>query len=89
MEASDKIQTGIRITPSLYERLKRNAKKEKRSLNNYITRILEAAVEPDIPRLNLSDFKIDEDLKRLGGLIGHIPEEQIQADPRLKSILAK
>ena len=89
MENSGRIQTGIRMAPSLLERLKRNAKKERRSLNNYIIRILEQAVEPSIPKLNLSGFKIDDDLKRLGGLVGHISDEQIQRDPRLKSILGK
>ena len=89
MDNHERIQTGIRMAPSLYERLKRNAKKERRSLNNYITRILEQAVEPAIPRLDLSSFKIDDDLKRLGGLVGHISDEQIQRDPRLKSILGK
>ena len=89
MENSERIQTGIRMAPSLYERLKGNAKKERRSLNNYITRILEQAVEPAIPRLDLSSFKIDDDLKRLGGLVGHISDEQIQRDPRLKCILGK
>lgn len=43
------IQTGIRISKSLYDRLKRNAKREKRSLNNYITGILEAANHCQIP----------------------------------------
>lgn len=89
MDSVERIQTGVRITPSLYEKLKRNAKKERRSLNNYITRILEQAVEPAIPRLDLATFKIDDDLKRLGGLVGHISDEQVQRDPRLKSILAK
>lgn len=88
MENTTRIQTGIRLEASLYEKLKRNAKKERRSLNNYITRILENAVETDIPKLDPSSFEIDDDLKQLGGLIGSISDEQIQQDPRLKSILA-
>ena len=88
MENTTRIQTGIRLEASLYEKLKRNAKKERRSLNNYITRILENAVEPDIPRLDPFGFEIDDDLKQLGGLIGSVSDEQIQQDPRLKSILA-
>lgn len=88
MENTTRIQTGIRLDSSLYEKLKRNAKKERRSLNNYITRILENAVEPAIPRLDPAGFKIDDDLQELGGLVGHISDEQIQQDPRLKSILA-
>ena len=88
MENTTRIQTGIRLDASLYEKLKRNAKKERRSLNNYITRILENAVETDIPKLDPSSFEIDGDLKQLGGLIGSVSDEQIQQDPRLKSILA-
>lgn len=88
MENTTRIQTGIRLEASLYEKLKRNAKKERRSLNNYITRILENAVETDIPKLDPSSFEIDDDLKQLGGLIGSVSDEQIQQDPRLKSILA-
>lgn len=88
MENTTRIQTGIRLDASLYEKLKRNAKKERRSLNNYITRILENAVETDIPKLDPSSFEIDDDLKQLGGLIGSVSDEQIQQDSRLKSILA-
>ena len=81
------IQTGIRISESLYERLKRNAKREHRSLNNYISWLLEAATEPVIPHLNLADFKLDDDLIQLGKTIGSIPKLRIQQDPRLKNIL--
>ena len=88
MENTTRIQTGIRLDASLYEKLKRNAKKERRSLNNYITRILENAIEMDIPKLDPSSFEIDDDLKQLGGLIGSVSDEQIQQDSRLKSILA-
>lgn len=58
-------------------------------MNNDMTHTSEQAVEPSIPKLDLSTFKIDDDLMRLGGLVGHISDEQIQRDPRLKSILAK
>lgn len=81
------IQTGIRISKSLYDRLKRNAKREKRSLNNYITGILEAATEPPLPRLVRADFEPDEELRQLGRVIGDIPAETIERDPRLRSIL--
>ena len=81
------IQTGIRISRTLYDRLKRNAKREKRSLNNYITGILEAATEPAIPHLVRADFEPDEELRQLGRVIGEIPAGTIEQDPRLKSIL--
>ena len=81
------IQTGIRISRTLYDRLKRNAKREKRSLNNYITGILESATEPAIPRLVRAEYEPDDELRGLGRVIGDIPEETIGQDLRLKSIL--
>ena len=83
------IQTGIRLSQSLYERLKRNAKREKRSLNSYITSILESATEPVFPNLDPAAFEPDEDIRRLGQTLGDIPQEKIEHDPRLKSILAQ
>ena len=83
------IQTGIRISESLYERLKRNAKRERRSLNNYITGLLEEATAPAIPHLNLAEFKMDEDILAMGKTIGPISQERIQNDPRLKAILGE
>ncbi len=81
------IQTGIRISRVLYDRLKRNAKRERRSLNNYITGILESATEPAIPHLVRSEYEPDDELRDLGRVIGDIPAEKIEQDPRLKSIL--
>ena len=81
------IQTGIRISRTLYDRLKRNAKREKRSLNNYITGILESATEPAIPRLVRAEYEPDDELRDLGRVIGDIPEETVGQDLRLKSIL--
>lgn len=83
------VQTGIRISESLYERLKRNAKRERRSLNNYIAGLLEEATEPAIPHLNLADFKIDEDILAMGKTIGPIPKDRVQNDPRLKAMLGE
>jgi len=83
------IQTGIRISRTLYDRLKRNAKREKRSLNNYITGILESATEPAIPHLVRSEYEPDDELRDLGQVIGDIPAEKIERDPRLKSILGQ
>ena len=87
MGTTGMIQTGIRLSPALYDRLKTRAKQEKRSLNNYITRVLEQSLEPSFPQLELQDFSIDEDLQSLGKVIGDLPEEQVRQDPRLKSIL--
>ncbi len=83
------IQTGIRISRTLYDRLKRNAKREKRSLNNYITGILESATEPAIPHLVRAEYEPDDDLRNLGRVIGDVPAEKVERDPRLKSILGQ
>lgn len=83
------IQTGIRMELGLYERLKRNAKMERRSLNNYVVGILEEATRPSFPKIKLKDFKIDDDLLSLGKVIGDVPAELIEGDDRLKYILSK
>lgn len=83
------IQTGIRMAPSLYERLKRLAKQQNRSVNNYVVTLLEEATAPVFPPLKVSDLEVDEDLQKLGGVIGDIPEELIASDPKLAYILSK
>lgn len=83
------IQTGIRMEESLYERLKRNAKLEGRSLNNYIVHLLDKATAPVIPRLNLKDYTIDEDIRLLGDTFEEPTEEELANDPKLAYIWSK
>lgn len=40
-----KIQTGIRLLPSMYEKLQTLAKQDNRSLNNYVEQILRRYLE--------------------------------------------
>lgn len=89
MERSSLIQTGIRMESSLYERLKRNAKREKRSLNNYVVHLLETATAPVIPQLNPDDYPIDEDILRLGDILPEPSAEELERDPKLAYILSK
>ena len=89
METVTTIQTGIRMSPALYERLKRNAKRENRSLNNYVVTLLETATTPVFPRLKKEDYPIDEDLLQLGRVLAEPSEEQLENDPRLAYILEK
>ena len=89
MERTSIIQTGIRMESSLYERLKRNAKRENRSLNNYVVHLLETATAPVIPRLNRKDYPIDEDILRLGDLLTEPSPEELENDPKLAYILSK
>jgi predicted DNA-binding protein len=83
------VQAGIRMDASLYERLKRFAKKQNRSLNNYVVTILEEATAPVFPHVEDKDLQIDEDLLRLGEVIGDVPEELLNNDPKLAYILSK
>ncbi len=43
--ATDKIQTGLRLPESLYEKAKALSRKEKRSLNNLIEYIIQKYIE--------------------------------------------
>lgn len=83
------IQTGIRMTTALYERLKRNAKRENRSMNNYVVMLLEAATAPKIPHLDRNDYPIDEDLLRLGKVLAEPTPEELADDPKLAYLLGK
>lgn len=89
MSGTTLIQTGIRMTPALYERLKRNARRENRSLNNYVVHLLDTATAPVIPQLNRQDYPIDEDILGLGGLLQEPSPEELEADPKLVYILSK
>lgn len=83
------IQTGIRMEAALYERLKRNAKRENRSLNNYMVHLLDTATAPVIPRLNRMDYPLDDDILRLGELLQEPSPEELENDPKLAYILSK
>lgn len=89
MESTTLIQTGIRMKASLYERLKRNAKRENRSLNNYVVHLLDMATAPVIPSLNLQDYPIDEDILQLGELLQEPTPEDLENDTKLAYLLSK
>ena len=89
METSRTIQTGIRMDFALYEKLKRNAKRERRSVNNYIVNILEKSVDVEIPKLQLKDFQVDSDIQSLGKTMGAVTDEKLDNDPKLQYILSK
>lgn len=74
---------------ALYERLKRNAKREKRSLNNYMVHLLDTATSPVIPQLNRADYPLDDDIARLGELLLDPSPEELENDPKLAYILSK
>ena len=83
------IQTGIRMDESLLKRLKRHARQEKRSLNNYIVNILERETAPKMPKLDIRDFPVDEEIKTLGIVISDIPQDMINNNKRLSKYLGQ
>ncbi|MGI5847399.1 MAG: hypothetical protein ACOX5T_05175 [Candidatus Cryptobacteroides sp.] len=83
-----KIQTGIRMDKSLYEQLKRKARSEGRSLNNYVVSILRSIAEEDkFANLVIPD-ELPEDLKQLGKSFKPIVKERLENDERLRYILS-
>lgn len=82
-----KVQTGLRLNPDLYNRLKIKAKQQKRSFNNYVETLLEEAVV-DYPTLG-KGFKVSDEILSLGSTLPHYSEEEIAADERLAYLLSK
>ncbi len=82
-----KIQTGIRMDKLLYEQLKRKARSEGRSLNNYVVSVLRATIEEDKFAGIVIPDELPEDLKQLGKGIKPIPKERLEHDERLRYIL--
>ena len=82
-----KVQTGIRLNPDLYHRLKMNAKRQNRSFNNYVERLLSSAAGLEYP--NLGSLKVSEEIKSLGETLPHYTKEEISKDDRLAYLLSK
>ena len=82
-----KVQTGLRLDPDLYNRLKIKAKQQKRSFNNYVETLLEEAVV-DYSTLG-KGFKESDEILSLGSTLPHYSEEEIAADERLAYLLSK
>lgn len=82
-----RIQTGLRFRPALIEKLKIKAKRSNKSFNRYVEDILEKDVADEFPHLNREDFIKDNEFLALGKTIGEIPQEVIDADPKLAHIL--
>jgi hypothetical protein len=82
-----RIQTGLRFRPALIEKLKIKAKRSNKSFNKYVEDLLEKDVADEFPHLNREDFIKNNEFLALGKTIGEIPQEVIDADPKLAHIL--
>lgn len=86
--SSARIQTAFRLDLALVERLRRQAKREHKTLNGYVESILLNAVQPELPKIGES-YHISEETLRLSGFIPAFTREQLENDERLAYILGK
>ena len=71
----------------MIEKLKIKAKRSNKSFNRYVEDLLEKDVADEFPHLNREDFIKNNEFLALGKTIGEIPQEVIDADPKLAHIL--
>lgn len=85
-----RIQTAFRLPPDLLDRVKRSARKENLSMNQFVERTLDKATEPVFPELP-QDFQMDDDILAFAGKIHLEPftKEELDADPRLARLVEK
>lgn len=89
METTARTQTAFRFSNNLLERLKRNARKEHRSLNSYVEQTLEKALGPAFPKLP-PDFTVsDEILGLMADTFVRPSPEALASDPKLASLLER
>lgn len=84
------IQTAFRFPPELVARIKREAKRNKKSVNAYVTEILDRETRLEWPKLP-KDYKVSQSILDLR-MPGHfIPptEAQLTSDPKLRYLWNK
>lgn len=90
MENSRRIQTAFRLEESLLNRLKSKAKRQKKSLNNYVEALLKEDVrdEPLYPKVS---FPIPHSARvsRMLDILPDFTEEELKTDEKLAYILGK
>ena len=88
--SGQKVQTAIRLSPELMERVKRHAKREHRSFNSFVEYALDRATEPVFPKIG-PDFKISDEIRSFQGSVTfkRPTQEQLDADPKLAYLVKK
>ena len=83
-----KVQTAIRLTPELMERVKRHAKREHRSFNSFVENALDRFTEPVFPKIG-PEFKISDEILslRASTSLTRPSQDIIDADPKLAYLL--
>jgi hypothetical protein len=89
MQTGNRIQVPLRLSPELYERVRRNARKEQRSFNSYVEHTLDKATELIFPKIS-DDFEVSDEIKAFGKCHFVRPsQEELDADPRLAYLVDK
>ena len=90
MENTRRIQTAFRLEESLLNRLKSKAKRQNKSLNNYVEALLREDVrdEPLYPKVS---FPIPHSARvsRMLDILPDFTEEELKTDEKLAYILGK
>ena len=82
-------QTIIRMSESLYQRIRQNARLQQRSVNSYMVSVLEKSLPEEFPELDPADFLPDQPLRALGKTLSGATANVDQLDEKAKYILSK
>lgn len=86
---TQRIQTVLRLPQELMARVKRNARKQKRSFNSYVEHVLEQATGPDFPVLP-QQYEVSDEIHDLRRIACKKPTAQELADdPKLAYLWEK
>ncbi len=87
---TERIQTAIRLDADLYNRIRRRAHIEKRSINSYIEKVLDDHTKVIYPASS-PDLTISEVIRSMAGSVKprKFTQEELDADPKLAYLVKK
>lgn len=98
METGRTVQTAFRFTPELVNRMKQKARREHKSVNAYVERLIEKdlgsgedkyeALYRELSKIKLPD-KISEEVKALSKYKVVFTREEVENDPKLEYFVEK
>ena len=86
MQTSERVQTILRLSPSLMEKVRRQDRGQGRSVNSYVEHLLEADCMSEFPHIG-PDYQVSDEIRSLACCSAMPSPETISADPRLAGIL--
>ena len=98
METARTVQTAFRFTPELVRRMKLKARREHKSVNAYVERLIEKdlgseedkyeALYRELAKIKLPD-KISEEVEALSRYKVVFTQEEVENDPKLEYFVEK